>query len=346
MADDYAGSTATTGVVSVGGSVTGNLESTNDDDWFRVTLTAGRIYQFDLQGSDTGQGTLTDPNMRLRDSGGSSIALDFDSGVGSNARITFAASASGTYYLSFLRSSLLGTYKLSATDLGPGSDDYAGSAATTGIVSVGGSVTGNIESTNDDDWFRVTLTAGRIYQFDLEGSDTGQGTLTDPNMRLRDSGGSSIALDFDSGVGSNARITFAASASGTYYLSSFGSSLLGTYKLSATDISAGPNHPPTITSNGGGDTAVITVSENTAAITTVTAVDSDAGSVVTYSISGGDDQAKFQINAPRPARCRSSWRQTSRLRPTPIATTATLCRCALRTAVCPIPKRSPSTLPT
>jgi hypothetical protein len=242
MADDYAASTATTGVVGVGGSITGNIESTQDADWFRVTLTAGRSYEFDLQGSDSGQGTLPDPFLRLRDSSGNSISYDFDSGTGHDARITFAPAVSGTYYLAAdgSLSSDLGTYKLSATDLGAGGDDYAASTATTGVVSVGGSITGNIESMQDADWFRVTLTAGRSYQFDLQGSDSGQGTLPDPFLRLRDSSGNSISYDFDSGTGHDARITFAPTVSGTYYLAADGalSSGLGTYKLSATDTTA------------------------------------------------------------------------------------------------------------
>jgi Ca2+-binding RTX toxin-like protein len=52
---------------------------------------------------------------------------------------------------------------------------------------------------------------------------------------------------------------------------------------------------PVITSNGGGDTAAITVSENaTTAVTTVAAFDSD---VLTYSIVGGADALRFNINA-------------------------------------------------
>jgi FG-GAP-like repeat/Bacterial pre-peptidase C-terminal domain/Cadherin domain len=300
MPDDYAGSTATTGVVGVGGSITGNIESTGDEDWFRVTLTAGRSYQFDLEASATGQGTLPDPFLRLEDSAGHQISSDFDAGTGNNARITFAPSASGTYYLAANASfsSDLGTYKLSAADLGPGGDDYAATTATTGVVSVGGSITGNIESTGDEDWFRVTLTAGRSYQFDLEASATGQGTLPDPFLRLEDSAGHQISSDFDAGTGNNARITFAPSASGTYYLAANASfsSDLGTYKLSATDVSGTPNQPPHITSNNGGDTANISMVENVASVTTVIAIDADNGSIVTYSISGGEDQARFQIN--------------------------------------------------
>ena len=54
--------------------------------------------------------------------------------------------------------------------------------------------------------------------------------------------------------------------------------------------------PPVITSNGGGDTANVSVLERTAAVTTVVAADPDSPSL-TYSIVGGSNSAKFQINA-------------------------------------------------
>ncbi|MBD2843599.1 S-layer homology domain-containing protein [Paenibacillus sp. IB182496] len=54
--------------------------------------------------------------------------------------------------------------------------------------------------------------------------------------------------------------------------------------------------PPVIQSNGGGATASVDVDENTTAVTTVFATDAD-GDTVTYSISGGDDQTAFAINA-------------------------------------------------
>jgi len=47
-------------------------------------------------------------------------------------------------------------------------------------VSVGGSIGGNIEATGDEDWFRVTLTAGRSYQFDLEGTTPARARCPEP----------------------------------------------------------------------------------------------------------------------------------------------------------------------
>ena len=54
---------------------------------------------------------------------------------------------------------------------------------------------------------------------------------------------------------------------------------------------------PQITSNGGGATASINVPENTTAVTTVTATDADVGDSKTFSLGGGADAAKFQIDS-------------------------------------------------
>ncbi len=55
------------------------------------------------------------------------------------------------------------------------------------------------------------------------------------------------------------------------------------------------DNAPVITSNGGGAIAAVNAVENQTAVTTVTATDADAISTVTYSISGGADQASFGI---------------------------------------------------
>ena len=57
------------------------------------------------------------------------------------------------------------------------------------------------------------------------------------------------------------------------------------------------NFAPTISLNGGGDNAGASLVENSAAVTTVTAIDTDPGAVLAFSIVGGDDAARFKINA-------------------------------------------------
>jgi hypothetical protein len=63
--------------------------------------------------------------------------------------------------------------------------------------------------------------------------------------------------------------------------------------VTVTDLN---DNAPVITSNGGGATASLNLLENGTAVTTVAASDADA-SVLTYSISGGADAARFQIDA-------------------------------------------------
>lgn len=241
MPDDYAASIATTGSLSVGGSISGNIETSGDRDWFRISLIAGRTYQFELQGSDTGQGTLLDPTLALFPSSGTlAIATDDDSGSGLNSSLRYFTPNTGTYYLSAAAFSGNGTYRLSATDITPvlNFDDFANSTATVGSLNVGGAITGNIERPDDRDWFRIYLTAGKTYRFDLEGTDTGRGTLFDPFLGLIDSNGYLIhALDDDDGTGLNSNLIFAPITSGFYYLAARGASNneTGTYSLSAID---------------------------------------------------------------------------------------------------------------
>ena len=242
VSDDFAGSTATTGAMSVGGSTTGNIETAGDTDWFRISLFAGRTYQFDLQGNPTGQGTLPDPFLRLRDSAGTSLAFNDDNGTNLNSRIVYTATTTDTFYLSAGSATTggTGTYRVNAADVTL-ADDYASSTATTGTVSVGGSITGSIENVGDTDWFRISLVAGHIYQFDLQGSATGQGTLSDPFLRLRDSAGTSLAFNDDNDTNFNSRITYAATSTDTFYLSAGAANTggTGTYRISAVD--ANPN---------------------------------------------------------------------------------------------------------
>lgn len=57
------------------------------------------------------------------------------------------------------------------------------------------------------------------------------------------------------------------------------------------------NVPPVIISDGGGDEGNISVKEGITLATTVVATDENKGDIITYSISGGDDSAKFTIDS-------------------------------------------------
>ena len=102
MSDDYTSNTQTTGAVTVGGSTTGDIETGGDQDWFEVTLEAGKTYQIDLEGSRTGEGTLRNPYLRgVHDEHGDLIAgtTNKNGGTGRNSRVFFTAEEDGTYYV-------------------------------------------------------------------------------------------------------------------------------------------------------------------------------------------------------------------------------------------------------
>ena len=249
--DDLPESTSTTGEVDVGGSVTGNIDDNDDEDWFKVELEAGTRYQIDLEGAPTSRGTLPDPYMDIRSAAAPAvrILIDDDGGVGTNSRVIYTPTAAGTYYLEANTASGAGTYTLSMIVLGANGNseadtDFPGTTATTGRVEVGASATGNIGTGGDQDWFKVVLEADKTYRIDMNGSNGGGGTLNDTRLsNIRDSSGNEISGtgndDIDA-LNSNldSQTTFTPTEAGAYYLVALGGggTVTGTYTLSVHDI--------------------------------------------------------------------------------------------------------------
>ena len=148
--------------------------------------------------------------------------------------------------------------------------DCAANRATDCVVGVGRSVTGNIDSETDKDWFKVELEAGKTYQFDMEGKSTKfgiptdpiRGTLTDTWLFLYDESGTLIIAynddryEGDIRVSRNSRIIQAATSAGAHYLDARGSiKRMGTYTLSVRDITPAddppgdPSDPPPVDPN-------------------------------------------------------------------------------------------------
>ncbi|MFC3631244.1 hypothetical protein ACFOM8_17550 [Paracoccus angustae] len=103
------------GNLGVGVPVSGNVEVGQDVDAFAIFLVADQSYTFDLQGLPSGNGTLEDPTLQIRDSAANFLAASFDD-VGLESRIIFTPSRSGTYFLlAEAFSNLVGTYRITAT---------------------------------------------------------------------------------------------------------------------------------------------------------------------------------------------------------------------------------------
>lgn len=121
-------------------------------------------------------------------------------------------------------------------------DDYSATTSTGGRLTVGVSTSGSIESGGDNDWFRVSLAAGR-YRFDVLGSDSGNGNLVDPFVTLYNASGISLGSDDDTGAGRDAQLTLDIASTGTYFLGarSFSDTGTGSYTVRATLLSAAPS---------------------------------------------------------------------------------------------------------
>jgi hypothetical protein len=89
------------GAVTLPFTVEGALETppeTPDVDFFRFTGTPGTAVQVDLEGAQTGKGTLPDPFLGLFDSNCNLLAAN-DDAVGLNSRLQFALPSDGVFIL-------------------------------------------------------------------------------------------------------------------------------------------------------------------------------------------------------------------------------------------------------
>ena len=180
--EDLPHSTATTGRVAVGGSVTGEIESRLDQDWFAVELTLGHTYVIDHRGVSSGGGTLIDPFlMGLYDTQGRHIGGTTapDGGKEIDSRLTYMAAYSGIHYVSAAgngdTATGTGTYTVSVTDTTPAMDDS--DRTRTGATDLGDlTEQAGAQERQDQiggpdriDYFRFTLSAPRTVEIELGG---------------------------------------------------------------------------------------------------------------------------------------------------------------------------------
>lgn len=298
---DAAGNATTTDTLISGDTFSGSLDTTADQDWISIQLTAGTTYTFDLQGKSSDGGTLADGFLVLRDADGNFVSQDDDSGTGTDARLTFTPSSTANYFITVRTFGAEGgTYALvtspeertegdptqpaQPTEPEPepvptipgitvleGDEDTLGSVDTDVTLISGDTFAGELDPGSDKDWVGIQLTAGTTYTFDMEGLDTDAGTLVDPFLVLRNSTGGFVAQDDDGGEKLNAQIVFTPNSSGTYYLEARNfDGETGTYRLSTSpeertaedgDGDGNPTPNPDPTPDTGVPVASLTVDE-------------------------------------------------------------------------------------
>ena len=218
---DLPAGTSASGQAPIGSSVTGNIESATDRDWFRVRFNGRkgeRVYWLELKGADTGDGTLPDPLIvGIYDRQGNYIPFshvagqfktyDNDSGYRRNAITDFTAPCAGDYFVAVAGyEGSTGSYTLSVTDITDTStsipaDDYEGKgfANWQGFdgpfdgTSNGDELVGNLAPglpatapvyQTDYELFRLSVLPGRNYRVEVRLPETTSGEPADVDVRL------------------------------------------------------------------------------------------------------------------------------------------------------------------
>jgi Ca2+-binding RTX toxin-like protein len=239
LRDTFIGLSTRSVTLAAGDTLVSSIDSATDADFVDVQLKAGTIYVFDARGSASGDGTLSDPTLKLFDSVGKLVLTDDNAGVGNNASISFAPSADGLYRLAVEGAGAgVGTYELQV--YAPQQGDSVPSSSSSFSIPLGATIQGTIEYPGDRDCYQVNLVEGATYQFDVVGAFNGGLPLPDPYLGLSPSPGWGIN-DYDSGPGNAARLIFTANATttGNIYIGDEGIGL-GQYSVSLKLVSAPP----------------------------------------------------------------------------------------------------------
>ncbi|MFL5319673.1 MAG: beta strand repeat-containing protein [Myxococcaceae bacterium] len=217
--DDFGDSVSAASGITVGTAQSGGIQWSSDVDYFSFSTTASHIYKADCTSSNS---SLC--YMSIYDSNQSYVT-----GVsGSTASsVTFAPSAAGTYYASVSGSGStgsVGTYSLTVSDIG--TDDHSNTATNATPITTTAAVAGNIQYSNDSDYFGFTGTLNNVYTFTC--------TTTASNicrMRARNASGTILATA-NGGLSTNT-MSFKATSAGSYTVEVYGySGYTGTYSLS------------------------------------------------------------------------------------------------------------------
>ena len=261
--------------------------ATNDVDWVRASLLANVRYHISF---DVGKCPQTAVIEGIHDADGTAIPMTSSSGACS-ASLYFTPPTKADYYIAvtgkgsqfvnqddrlkgtyhdrypftgadailvvsvvvnYCTGESLDTLSYALTPLSePAGGDLPAGTSAAGRAPIGSSVTGNIESATDRDWFRVRFNGRigeRVYWLELKGADTGDGTLPDPLIvGIYDRQGNyipyshvlgqSLTWNNDSGQGRNAITDFTEPCAGDYFVAVAGfEGSTGVYTLSVTDI--------------------------------------------------------------------------------------------------------------
>jgi Ca2+-binding RTX toxin-like protein/subtilisin-like proprotein convertase family protein len=191
-----------------------------DKDVFKVTFEEGKVYYIEGKGFASNAGSLIDPYVRIFNEKGFLVDFNNNGGKGNDSAFYFVADETATYYveLSANNNSNRGTYNLSISERNIPADDVGNNVATQVELTPGESFSGNLLTQGDEDWFRVDLDANESFVFKLKALASGNGSLGNPLLELRDAAGQLVKSVDDMLVTNEPSLQFTPIADGTYYL--------------------------------------------------------------------------------------------------------------------------------
>ena len=189
-------------------SAISSIDSTRDQDWYKIKLSAGYSYEFSVTGGRGSQ--LKDSYLTIYNSKGRKIAYDDNSGKGKHALLSYSTSKTGNFYLGIQggkKANSVGSYKITSTK--SELDTIAGNKRTKSSINTNkakASVSSSIDVAKDQDWFKAKLTSGYNYKFDVTGGNGSQ--LKDSYLTIYNSQGKQVAYDDNSGRGKHALLSY------------------------------------------------------------------------------------------------------------------------------------------
>ena len=244
VGDDFGDTALTAGRLTDKVPLSGNL-GFFDRDSFRFNVVAGNSYVIEMT-IPVSEGSTP---LFVQGTSGESLPLHSIGGLKPGFHYSvFEATSSGDYLITIdgRDGRATGSYVVSAYSVSK--DDFGHGWETAGVLDIGAQISGNIERLGDEDFFRVSVTKGKSYLFELLGSAQGGGTLTTTDgsfFRLMNSATWPAGLPAP-GDHPAPRILFTAQDTRDFLLQVSGSSRnAGSYTVKATEV-IGDTTAPTV----------------------------------------------------------------------------------------------------
>jgi len=197
------GAKTTTGVLGDGPHGTAPGDNTNDFDFYKLASTAGRTITVDTTGS------VADTVVAVYSEAGERLAVDDDSGPGTNSLLSYDVATAGNYYVLVAGYSSAGPFPDDPTDSGSGNGGAAKGAYALKVAS----------ASVDRDFYSVTLKPGDVIGATVSGVSDAL-TIYRPDgtqmMRTQQDASSLYAPNSPLPGGGNAVLSYVADAAGTH----------------------------------------------------------------------------------------------------------------------------------